>query len=82
MWPRSTGLSLDDTSMSGTLLMLVIDDDVDDVPDELPDDELTIGGGFAVFPLINDLLADEPASFSCVSGIGVLRLSFGDVCGL
>jgi hypothetical protein len=82
MWFRGTGLSLDDTSISGTLLMLVIDEDVDDDPDELPDDdELTIGGGFDDFPLTDVFVVDDPASFSC-DGIGVFLFIFGDVCGL
>lgn len=87
---RITGLSLDDTSMSGTLLILVNDDEVDELPEdelELPDDdELTTAGGFDVFPFMGSLADDPVASFSCdndvVNGIGVFRFSFGDVWGL
>lgn len=83
-----TGLSLEEASISGTLLMLVIDD-VDEEDDELPDEcELTMGGGLEGFPLAAALVFDEelPASLSCdeedVNGTGVFRTSFGDVCGL
>lgn len=67
--------------------MLVIDDEVEEVPDELPDDEeLTTGGSFDDFPLTTDLETDDPASFSCEEDVDnetrFLRLSFGDVCGL
>lgn len=65
--------------------MLVIDDEVEEDPDELPDDEeLTTGGSFDDFPF--DLDTEDPASFSCDEDVDneprVLRLSFGDVCGL
>lgn len=82
-----TGLSLEDTSMSGTLLMLVIDD-VDEDDEELPDEcEFTMGGGLEGFPLAALCFDEElPASLSCdeedVNGTGVFRTSFGDVCGL
>lgn len=84
-----TGLSLEETSMSGTLLMLVIDD-VDEEDDELQDEcELTMGGGLEGFPLAAatlDFDEELPASLSCdeedVNGTGVFRTSFGDVCGL
>lgn len=82
-----TGLSLDDTSRSGTLLILVRDEDVDELPEdelELADDEeFTIGGGFDDFPFILDFAEDPLASFSCdndvINGTGVFRFSFGDV---
>lgn len=87
---RNTGLSLDDTSMSGTLLMLVKDDEADELPEdvlELPDDdELTLGGAFDDFPLTAGFVDDPLASFSCdndlMNGTGVLRFSIGDICGL
>lgn len=85
-----TGLSLDDTSRSGTLLILVRDEDVDELlEDELEladDEEFTIGGAFVDFPFTFDFVEDPLASFSCdndvMNGTGVFRLSFGDMCGL
>lgn len=64
----NTGLSLDEVSINGTLLMLVMDE-VEDDEDELPDeDELANGGGFAGFPFELDVtcFVDELlGSFSC-----------------
>jgi hypothetical protein len=73
--------------MRGTLLILVKDVDVDELPEdelELPDeDEFPIGGGFEDFPLLTGLADDPLASFSCdndvMNGTGVFRFIFGDV---
>jgi hypothetical protein len=85
------GLSLDEISINGALLMELTDDVDDEFEEELPEDEDdTIAGVF------EDLLLefvvfgfdDEPlGSLSCdlddVSGaVGVFRLGFGEVCGL
>lgn len=65
--------------------MLDIDEFDDDADDEvLPDDELTIGGGFDDdFPFkLFDFVDELPASFSCTVGCGIFRRSFGETCGL
>ena len=88
--PRSIGESFDDTSISGTLLMLVVDEDDEELPDEdvelAEDGDEMIGGGFEAFPFTTGFDDDPLASFSCdsedVKGIGVFLTNFGDVCGL
>lgn len=79
----NVGLSLDDTSINGTLLMELTEDDEEEDDEELPDDDDdTIGGGFAAFPLWLETAGfddDPPASFSCV---GAFLNNFGEVCGL
>lgn len=83
----NTGLSLDEVSINGTLLMLVMDE-VDDEDEELPDeDEFAIGGGFAGFPFALDVtgfVEELLGSFSCDDDCGgwVFRSSNGDVWGL
>lgn len=64
--------------------MLDIEEFDEDAEDEvLPEDELTIGGGFEDFPFrLFDFVDELPASFSCTVGCGVFRRSFGEVWGL
>lgn len=83
------GLSLDERSIKGALLMLVMDelDDEEDDDEVLPDEDVfVIGGGFEDLLLELELIgfAEQlPVSLSCDDDVsGVLRTSFGDVCGL
>lgn len=80
-------LSLDDRSMSGALLMLEFDDEVDDAADVLPDDELwaSCGGLKFDFPLAAEFFDDMLESFSqgdIAFCTGCFRVERGDVCGL
>lgn len=81
----TTVLSLDETSTSGTRLMLVDEEfeDEDEFEDVLPEEEeLSIGGDFAGFPFAIFGFDEEVAtSFSCVDDVkeGVLRAIFGEV---
>lgn len=80
-------LSLDDNSMSGALLMLEFDDDVDDGADVLLDDELWASCGGLKFdlPLLAEHFDGMLESFSqgeIAFSTGCFREERGDVCGL